>query len=349
MPAEAGSSPPDSKAVAFRAALDQLPTGVVISDHNGAVTYMNPAANRMAGGGVRAAITSKALRDLLTSVAKDGQARHRELEQVGPPPQILSVDVRPMDGGGALGLIRDLSELRQLEAVRRDFVANVSHELRTPIGAIAVLADALAQSPDADDAVRLALRARAEADRLTDLVTDLLDLSRIEALRPDENGPAVDLSAVISQSVDRVRHLARAREVSIEVANRAPEAHLGGDESQLVSAVSNLLENAVKYSDQGGSVRLELTHGEGLVEIRVRDEGIGIPAREIDRIFERFYRVDRARARSPREDGGARGGTGLGLSIVRHVAANHGGTIEVQSREGEGSTFVLSLPERSGL
>jgi len=233
--------------------------------------------------------------------------------------------------------VDDVSERRQLEAVRRDFVANVSHELRTPVGALALLGEALSGESDPEVVSRLARRITAEADRAARMIEDLLDLSRIEG-----GGPAprrqVSVDMLVSAALERSRPVAELRRVHLQSSHRrAPGAWLMGDEAQLVSAVANLVDNAVKYSDEGSSVRVSARMGDGCVDISVRDRGIGIPRKDLQRVFERFYRVDRARSRDT-------GGTGLGLSIVRHVATNHGGDVSVESAEGQGSTFTLHLP-----
>ena len=321
------------------AAMDALPMGLVVAGADGRVARMNQAAARLAEGGVRTALAWQAVTDLIGAVLADGRARREEFELMGPPSQTLVIEASAAQtGAGAVAVIRDISEVRQLEGVRRDFIANVSHELRTPIGAIAVLADTLAGAPDADDVERLARRVRSEASRLSELVEDLLDLSRIEAVRPDPSGPPVDLAAVISRAVERCKQVCEVCRVAVQVTTDPAAQQVSGDEGQLVSAVSNLIENAAKYSGPDQSVEIELRASEpGRAAIAVRDQGIGIPSWEQERIFERFYRVDRARARNS-------GGTGLGLAIVRNVAANHGGTVTVESREGEGSTFTIYLP-----
>ena len=319
--------------------IESLPIGIVVSGP-ARITHVNRAATRLSSGGVRTALAWQSVLDLIAAVRSDGQARREELELRGPQ-QWLAVEATPVNAGSnVVAVIRDVTEMRQLEAVRRDFVANVSHELRTPIGAIAVLADALASSPGADDAERLARRVRSEADRLTELVTDLLDLSRIEAVRPDPSGPAVDLVHVVARAVERCRPTCDGHGVAVRVSTSVEAATVPGDEGQLISAVANLIENAAKYSESGDPVELEITSGgPDSVAVVVRDRGVGIPSWELDRIFERFYRVDRARDRGT-------GGTGLGLAIVRNVATNHGGSITVESREGEGSEFTLTLPAR---
>ena len=323
------------------AVLDSLPLGVVVSGAGGRLTHVNRAARRLADGGVRTALAWQAVLDLIAAVRSDGRARRDEIELRGPPPESLAVEVSlPTAGSDIVAVIRDVTDMRQLEAVRRDFVANVSHELRTPIGAISVLADALESAPGADDAARLARRVRAEAGRLTELVSDLLDLSRIEAVRPDPMGSPVDLVAVVSAAVERCRPMCEAHTVAVEVSTGSESPMVAGDEAQLVSAVANLIENAAKYSDPGESVEVTIADAvSNSVAVVVRDRGVGIPSWELERVFERFYRVDRARDRGS-------GGTGLGLAIVRNVATNHGGKVTVESREGEGSTFTLTIPRR---
>jgi two-component system sensor histidine kinase SenX3 len=322
--------------------MDALPLGLVISGSDGRVSHTNRTANRLRDGGVRTALAWQAILDLAAAVRGDGRPRRRELELHGPPHQSLVIEAtRPEPYGEVVTVIRDVTEMRQLEAVRRDFVANVSHELRTPIGAIAVLADALASAPGAEDAERLAQRVRAEAGRLTELVSDLLDLSRIEAVRPDPLDGPVDVIGVVSKAVERCRPACEHHEVLVDFSRVVEPAEVSGDEDQLVSAVANLLENAAKYSEPGDPIEVSVaTSGGEAVIVTVRDRGVGIPSWELERVFERFYRVDRARHRGS-------GGTGLGLAIVRNVATNHGGTVTVESREGEGSTFVLTLPRRA--
>jgi two-component system sensor histidine kinase SenX3 len=231
--------------------------------------------------------------------------------------------------------IRDVTERMRIESIRTDFVTNVSHELRTPVGAIAVLAEALLDEDDRDVVDRVANRLVDEAHRAVRTMDDLLALSQIEGMRPADT--VVDLISVVGRAVERGRSAAVGRRIDIQVLDAPTVLTIRGDDAQLASAVGNLVENAVKYSHDGGVVQLRTRVDERLIEVMVADQGIGIPARDLDRVFERFYRVDRARSRET-------GGTGLGLSIVRHVASNHGGEVLVSSQEGEGSTFVLRLP-----
>jgi two-component system sensor histidine kinase SenX3 len=223
-----------------------------------------------------------------------------------------------------------------VEAIRRDFVANISHELKTPVGALSLLAETLMTEEDPVVTRRLAERMLSEAIRLANTIEDLLVLSRIES----EEAPDRDVVAVhkiVSEAVNRIRPGAESMGIAIEVP--PPDLRLGiqGDRRQIVSALYNLLDNAVKYSDPGSEIAVRVDTDGREVQIAVEDHGIGIPANAIERVFERFYRVDLARSRQT-------GGTGLGLSIVRHVMANHGGEVTVESRLGEGSTFVLHLP-----
>ena len=241
---------------------------------------------------------------------------------------------------GAVGFVRDISELRRVESVRRDFVANVSHELKTPIGALALLAETMAADDDPVVIRQLAERVQLESDRLGRIVDDLLDLSLIEAQEAPSRGP-VPVYVVLHEAVERVRAAADARGIPIEISPISADLEVVCDRSQLVSAVTNLLDNAVKYSDSDEPVELVASIDDGAASIAVRDHGIGIPKRDLERIFERFYRVDRARSR-------ATGGTGLGLSIVRHIAQAHGGDVTVESIEGVGSTFRLRLPLAGG-
>jgi two-component system, OmpR family, sensor histidine kinase SenX3 len=242
---------------------------------------------------------------------------------------------------GSVAFVADVTEKRRIEAVRRDFISNISHELRTPVGAIAILAETLTDETDPETAKRLTGRLEQESHRLAIMVDDLLSLTRIEA----EDGveySAVVVSDLFDTIVERSGSSAEIRGISLSIVGGAGLSILG-DRRQLVSALTNLVDNAMKYSGENSVVtldarRVQSEEARSLIELRVTDHGIGIPPRERERIFERFYRVDKARARDT-------GGTGLGLAIVRHVAVNHGGNVRVDSLEGIGSTFVLVIPE----
>jgi two-component system sensor histidine kinase SenX3 len=236
-----------------------------------------------------------------------------------------------------LVLIFDDSEFRRLDAIRRDFVANISHELKTPIGALSILSEAvLGASDDPEAIVKFATRMQMEAKRLSDLVQEIINLSRLQDDDPLKNAKMLDLSVLISEAIDGSRLASEARHISLVFANKS-ELQVLGDRSQIHMAIRNLVENAINYSPNGTRVAIALTEKNGLAEISISDQGLGIPEKEIDRIFERFYRVDPARSRLT-------GGTGLGLSIVKHVVTNHGGDVSVWSVEGSGSTFTIRLP-----
>jgi two-component system, OmpR family, sensor histidine kinase SenX3 len=286
---------------------------------------------------------------LARQVRRDGEIREGEFEvsaggSMGGRMTSFAVRVAPLSGdvgqdGLVLVLAEDQTESRRVEEVRRDFVANVSHELKTPVGALALLAETVEDAADDPDAVRrFAGRMRQEASRLTNLVQDIITLSRIQAAEPVPDPAPVQVDAIVAEALDRCRMKANARGITLADAG---DRGLGvlGDEDLLLTAIRNLLENAVAYSPERTRVLVTTRHSGEQVEISVADQGIGIPERELQRIFERFYRVDPARSR-------ATGGTGLGLAIVKHVTAAHGGTVTVRSVEGAGSTFTLSLPLR---
>jgi two-component system sensor histidine kinase SenX3 len=313
--------------------------GVVIVDAEGRELLRNNAGERFRRARHADALVEEALHELLEP-ALAGERREKELQLFGPPREVLRVRAAPLRRGttviGAVAFVRDVSELRRVESVRRDFVANVSHELKTPIGALALLAETMAAGEDSPVNTQLADRVQHEASRLAHIVDDLLDLSLIEAQEAPTREP-VPVHVVLHEAAERVRGAAGAAGIPLSVPPVATDLAVSGDRSQLVSAVTNLLDNAVKYSERGESVDVDASAADGVICISVRDHGIGIPSRDLERIFERFYRVDRARSR-------ATGGTGLGLSIVRHVAQAHGGDVTVESIEGEGSTFRLRLP-----
>ncbi len=457
-----------SDAIRLRRSLDTLTQGVVLCDENGTVIYRNGRANALMVSRHGDALAAQAVTEVLEDAWHQGSAE-RTLDLYGPPRRTLQVRARQIDDGrrplGVIALIEDISERRRLEEIRRDFVANVSHELKTPMGALGLLAETLISEPDPDVAQRLAGRIHNEAFRVSRIIDDLLDLSRIESEEAPPREPVL-VNLVMADAIERVRATADQRGIEIVLHEPSPPVALMGDRRQLVSAMHALLENAITYSydnskvvvtgtvqrthpnlehpavrglargDEGDSegeqgaeapttgelpvVRVERARDpgsavqgseaaaeteerEGAVEpvftpeildqysppdevagavsaaatgttapaspslldgdavagtnselpasaspnwrveerdnvrLSVQDHGIGIPARDLDRIFERFYRVDHGRSRDT-------GGTGLGLSIVRHVANNHQGWVDVESREGEGSTFTLVLP-----
>jgi two-component system, OmpR family, sensor histidine kinase SenX3 len=486
-----------SDAIRLRRSLDTLTQGVVLCDENGTVIYRNGRANALMVSRHGDALAAQAVTDVLEDAWHEGTAE-RTLDLYGPPRRTLQVRARQIDDGrrplGVIALIEDVSERRRLEEIRRDFVANVSHELKTPMGALGLLAETLVSEPDPDVAQRLAGRIHNEAFRVSRIIDDLLDLSRIESEEAPPREPVL-VNLVMADAIERVRATADQRGIEIVLHEPSPPVAVLGDRRQLVSAMHALLENAITYSydnskvvvtgavqrfnpnvshpayagtdgedgedGESGTIRFDredatadpvtgeypavgsvgdgatagaMHDGAGArhagksaasdndaadgpdsddaaadatvdpeftpeildqylptqgqtapgasaatgttaptmpvppvvtaegdaagtgpadvsaavspnwrieerenVRLSVQDHGVGIPARDLDRIFERFYRVDHGRSRDT-------GGTGLGLSIVRHVANNHQGWVDVESREGEGSTFTLVLP-----
>jgi two-component system, OmpR family, sensor histidine kinase SenX3 len=232
-------------------------------------------------------------------------------------------------------------ELQRVNKIRRDFVANVSHELKTPATSLRLLAESLEETIDEDpvQARLFAAQLKKETGRLSQLINDLLDLTRLESQERVENPVPVDVRSVLMTVLARMRRAARKKNITLQWKRfgRAAQYTVYGDETQLTSMFTNLVDNAVKYTPPGG--RVEVTGGceDSEIVIRVSDTGIGIPEGKLPRIFERFYRVDKARSKET-------GGTGLGLAIVKHIAENHGGRVTVESTLGEGSTFTVYLP-----
>ena len=236
---------------------------------------------------------------------------------------------------GGLAVIDAIAEERRIDAIRRDFVANVSHELKTPVGAMSLLADTIATEPDAADRARLGEMLMREAKRVEDIIDDLLELTRLEETEPERALVAVD--DIVNRSIEKVNVFATTQRVELAAVGVPSGLTVTGDRRALVRALTNLIDNAVRYSDPDSQVTVIVEDLSDSVALSVRDEGVGIPRTELERVFERFYRVDRARSRET-------GGTGLGLAIVRHVAGNHGGRVAVESKPGDGSTFTMTLP-----
>lgn len=287
-------------------------------------------------------ITSEELMALIRVVRRTRDSHRGTLElargPIGAGKRELKVSVTALDEEGmVLVLLSDESEARRIDAVRRDFVANVSHELKTPIGALGLLSEAILGAKDQPEAVvRFASRMQNEAKRLTELVQEIIDLSRLQSSDPLQKALEVEISDVVREAVDQAQFSSEQRGITLEI-GEIEEAIVIGDREQLITAVHNLVENAVNYSPEHTKVSIVTKRTGKLVEVSITDQGIGIAESELNRIFERFYRVDPARSRLT-------GGTGLGLSIVKHVALNHGGDVKVWSKVGVGSTFTLQLP-----
>ncbi len=323
------------------AVLKALPVAVLVVGAGDEVLLDNRAADALGltQDGVLSALPE--LRLLISATRSTQQAQeadlHGPLFRPGRAPAVYRARVAPVGGGTVAVLLEDVSDSRRLEDVRRDFVANVSHELKTPVGAMSLLAEALQDASDDPPAVRrFAARAHVEAQRLGRLVQELIDLSRLQGAEPMEDPAVVDVDQVVAEALDRTRTGAQAHGIALTRAGDYGLALLG-NEQQLVTALVNLLDNAVSYSGPRTTVTVTSRATQGAVEISVTDEGIGIPEKDLERVFERFYRSDPARSR-------ATGGTGLGLAIVKHICTNHGGTVHVTSVEGQGATFTLRLP-----
>ena len=292
-------------------------------------------------------INNESLQHLIRAVRRSGNIQEATMElprgPLGTGTHDLLVRVIPLEANGMICvLIFDDSEMRRLDSIRRDFVANISHELKTPIGALSILSEAvLGASDDPEAVVRFANRMQAESKRLSDLVQEIINLSRLQDDDPLKNAKVIDLNEVLLNAIDQSELNASARNIELIYSEQA-QARIKGDHSQVTMAISNLIENAINYSPEGTRVAIALRVNDGLAEVSITDQGIGIPEKDLERIFERFYRVDPARSR-------ATGGTGLGLSIVKHVATNHGGDVSVWSVENAGSTFTIRFPITSHL
>jgi two-component system phosphate regulon sensor histidine kinase PhoR len=321
------------------AVLSAMEEGVLLVGTDDGLGYANPAAARLLGGVPRTLrdLTPPTVRALVEETRSDGRAREREVETGFPTRVLRASTVALQDPGEVLVVLRDVTAARRVEAMRRDFVADASHELKTPAAAIQAAAETVerAVGDDPGSAVRFATQLRRDATRLSRIVSDLLDLSRLETERPALE--TVRLDGVVTEEADRLRPVAVGSGVRIEP-DVAPVS-VRGARDDLALLVRNVLDNAVRYSPEGGRVNVRLAERDGRVVLEVEDTGIGIPTRDLPRIFERFYRVDRARSRET-------GGTGLGLSIARHVAERHGGRIEAESELGRGSTFRVTLPTK---
>ena len=279
---------------------------------------------------------------LIRVVRRTGQAQTGKIEiprgPIGEGLRDLTVKVIALTKSDqTLVLISDESEAERVHEVRRDFVANISHELKTPIGALSLLSEAvLSAKNDPESVTKFATRMQHEAKRLTDLVQEIINLSRLQDSDPLQVAKELNINDLVREAVDQCETTSGARNIWVSI-TEGPDATVLGDREQLIMAIHNLIENAINYSPENTKVSVTTNIEEDIVEISVADQGIGIPEEELDRIFERFYRVDPARSRET-------GGTGLGLSIVKHVSTKHGGEVKVWSYPNVGSTFALRLP-----
>ena len=315
-------------------AFDLLPIGVVISRNANGDLLRNRIATEMTGVRHVDILVDEAVVALVKETIELGE-QNKSMQVAGPPDRFFQLNSQRLNNDGVVVTIEDTTDRVRIDTVRTDFVANLSHELKTPIGGIAALGDTMVDETDPVVMKQLAERIVRESFRMAGIVNDLLDLSRIEFGRSTE-WERIEMNGVIKEVIALSQDNARRHKVEL-VTSGDFAAEVFGDRSQLISAFSNLVENAVKYSDEDRLVKIIGNVGADDMSIAIVDQGLGIAPKDHERIFERFYRVDRARSRST-------GGTGLGLSIVRHVVDNHGGKIEVKSNEGEGATFTVVLP-----
>lgn len=313
----------------------------VVVDAIDGVVRASPAA--FAFGLVRGhTVVHRELLEMTAKVRRDGVILEKRLElprgPLGQGTIIVQVRAAVIAEEYILLLADDRTELTRTEEVRNDFVANVSHELKTPVGAISLLAEALESSADDEEAVRrFAKRMQKESARLAALVQDIIELSRLQGANVAQQGRAVDINTVVSEAVDRSLLPAESKNIRLVVGAHT-DARVYGDQDLLVTALRNLIDNAIRYSPENTMVGIGVRTKDGLVAVSVTDQGEGLSPEDQERVFERFYRVDSARSRHT-------GGTGLGLSIVKHVISNHGGEVSLWSQPGRGSTFTIRLPE----
>ena len=323
--------------------IEALESAGIVLDPSNTVVKASPGA--MAFGLVwNQSLVHPELVTIVDRVRRYGEPITQELELArgpfGDANIYLFVRVARLGARYILLLAEDRTESYRLDEVRRDFVANISHELKTPIGAVGLLAEALEAASDEPDQVRrFAKRLTKEADRLARITQEIIELSRLQAADALTKPEVVEIDRVVALAIDQNRVAAESSRVTV-VSGGDRGAEVYGDEPLLAVALHNLIANAIQYSPKGSRVGVGVKNADGIVEIAVTDQGIGIPDEELDRVFERFFRIDPARSRHT-------GGSGLGLSIVKHVVQNHGGDIRVWSQPGNGSTFTIRLPKAS--
>ena len=327
------------------AALNSSVDAVLAIDGEGQVAFANAAAERLfdrrqgelLGRSFSFVMPYEEVRDALRASRQDGERHSALIDQPGRT--YLRVFTTPIEGDewSALVVINDLTDVKRTEQVRRDFVANVSHELRTPLASLKSVIETLATGALEDETATREFLARADAeiDRMVQILEELLELSRIESGEVPMAKEPLDITDVLARAVERLQLQARRQGVELALEVPAPLPAVVGDAERLERVALNLIHNALKFTPSGGSVRVEATSEDGAVVVRVRDTGAGIAPADLPRVFERFYKVDRARSGS---------GTGLGLAIVKHTVEAHGGSVAVESEQGGGSVFSFSLP-----
>ena len=320
-------------------ALDNINEGIAVYDAKGTIVFRNASAKTFATSRHSEVLVEAALQELLAEAHK-GKTAQREIQLYGPPDQTILLQTFPListsaEASFAVAVIDDISHQQRLDIIRRDLVTNIGHELRTPVGALSVLADAMQDENDPEVLISLSQSIGKESVRLTHIVEDLLELSRLEQSQESNLAPVI-LQDVVRRAVNRISGVAQQHDTEIEMDMAEEPVCVWGDSFQLTSATFNLLDNALKYSPPSSRLSVDLLNKGSWAEIVVADEGVGIPRRDHDRVFERFYRVDRSRSSAM--------GSGLGLAVVRHVTQQHEGEVTLQSEEGVGSTFSIRLP-----
>ena len=332
----------------FEKALSALDDGVMILDHDQKLLYANPALARLAGEELSyiigrqllEVIRSPELADLAAQLSGANQARETEFSLLFPQKLILLASAYPIPEG-AVVILRDVTEIKRLENLRHEFVANVSHELKTPLTAIRNYVETLLDGAVDDPSHKKAFLQKIEKNalNLSNLINDILAISKIEGRREYGTFSPVDLFKVAGKVAAELADRAAAKKISIQLLGAADLFITNGVEDQLYRAMINLLDNAINYSPPGGTIKVACQRRGEAIEFSVEDNGIGIPPEHLDRIFERFYRVDKGRSREL-------GGTGLGLAIVKHIMGLHSGFVRVESEEGKGSRFYLVFPQK---
>jgi PAS domain S-box-containing protein len=328
--------------------------GVLVTDQKGEILLMNPSLRKtflidLPPEGKRSleVIRNAKIQEVVDRTLQNKQKLiSEELSLTVPEEKFLKVNAVPIvregEVNGAILVFHDITELRRLERIRQDFVANVSHELRTPISSIkgyaeTLLDGAMNDQQNSRDFIEIINR---DSDRLAKLIDDLLDLSRIESGKLKMVFVPTDILGVIKRTMFIIENLAKMKSISIEIQAAENLSNVLADETRLSQVILNLLDNAIKYTSEGGEIKISVRSNDQFVEVDIADTGIGIPEKDLSRVFERFYRVDKARSRDM-------GGTGLGLSIVKHIVQAHGGEVWVRSKLEHGSTFCFVIPRAS--
>jgi len=322
--------------------LQVLPGVVIKLDGNYQAIFSSELAQNL-GLVVDTRIKVPQLAEAIRNTRLDQRSQNLQItisQNLGKTQTTLEVSIIPLNQTETLVFGQDLSLLRRVEAVRRDFVANISHELKTPVGALSLLAEAISSAEDDVEAIKkFAGKITIETERLANVIRDIIDLSQVQADEPLAKARNVIVDKMILEAIDSVKIAAESKKITISHV-KSEGINVMGVEKQIVAAIRNLLTNAIAYSPEKSQITVGTTRKQGVVEVTVTDQGIGIPIADQSRVFERFFRVDQARSRDT-------GGSGLGLSIVKHVCENHGGEVSLWSVPGEGSTFTMRFPDRA--